>query len=54
VPRQIPVTFRIYDFAGNRSNDLNFVLTITQLPSGSSSDAAGPVTGRMGSATVKR
>ena len=54
VPRQIPVTFRIFDLAGNKSNDLNFVLTITQLPSGSPSAGAGPVTGRMGAATLKR
>jgi hypothetical protein len=54
VPRQIPATFRIYDLAGNRSNDLNFVLNITQLPSGSPSRDAGPITGRMGAATVKR
>jgi hypothetical protein len=54
VPDQIQVTFRIYDLAGNRSNDLNFVLTITQLPRGSPSGGAAPVAGRMGSATVRR
>jgi len=54
VPKQIPGTFRIFDLAGNQSNDQNFVLTITLLPRGSSSGGAGPVTGRMGSATLKR
>lgn len=54
VPQQIAGTFRVFDLAGNQSNDLSFVLGIAQLPSGSAPAGIGPVRGRMVSAILGR